>query len=191
MVSSSLEVNVGERIRELRKQQHLTLRALAARCGLSANAISLIERGETSPTLASLQQLAQALDVPVTELFRQGTDRQVVHVKHNCGKRIQYTGVLLESLGEGLAQRQFEVMRLVVEPGSCTSETPLSHPGQEFVYCLEGNIEYLVGGQRYHLAPGDSLMFESELPHSWHNTTDAPAAMLLVLPATQRHTVAH
>lgn len=187
----SLEVNVGERIRELRKKQQLTLRELAARCGLSANAISLIERGETSPTLASLQQLAQALDVPVTELFRQGTDRRVVYVKRNRGKRIQYTGVLLESLGGGLAQRLFEVMRLVVEPGSCTSETPLSHPGQEFVYCLEGSIDYQVGEQRYHLTPGDSLIFESELPHSWHNTTNAPAAILLVLPATQSHTLAH
>ena len=65
------EPNVGQRIRMLRDQRKLSLRALADRCGLSINAISLIERGENSPTVSSLHVLATALGVPITDFFEE------------------------------------------------------------------------------------------------------------------------
>ena len=70
---------VGQNIRELRTKRKLSLRALAELSGLSTNAISLIERGDNSPTVSSLHSLATALGVPVTAFFEQHTDGLVIH----------------------------------------------------------------------------------------------------------------
>ena len=191
MEPSTLETDVGARIRELRKRRGLSLRALAEHSGLSANAISLIERGATSPTLTSLEQLTRALGVPVGVLFQREEAARVLHIKRNASRGIQYTGVLLESLGEGLADRQFEIMRLTIEPDAQTQGTPLSHPGQEYVYCLEGTIHYQVADQTYVLEMGDSLNFHSALPHSWRNPTAEPSTILVVLTSSRDHTPAH
>lgn len=69
MASLEANLNVGQRIRRLREQRQLSLRALARLCGLSTNAISLIERGENSPTVSSLHALATALGVSITDFF--------------------------------------------------------------------------------------------------------------------------
>ncbi len=74
---------VGQRIRELRTGQGLSLRALAALSNLSTNAISLIERGDNSPTVSSLHSLATALAVPITAFFEQQVDGLVIHLKNN------------------------------------------------------------------------------------------------------------
>ena len=76
----AITINVGQQIRALREQQGLSLRALAERCGLSMNAISLIERGENSPTVSSLHLLALALNVPITAFFEAKQEQTVVFV---------------------------------------------------------------------------------------------------------------
>ena len=93
---------VGMRLRSLREAQGLSLRALAERCGLSTNAISLIERNENSPTVSTLQRLAIALNVPITDFFQEETKQTVVCIKRATGLRTQSTGVMMESLGIGL-----------------------------------------------------------------------------------------
>jgi quercetin dioxygenase-like cupin family protein len=80
-----------------------------------------------------------------------------------------------------MAQRSIEPLLLSLDPGAGSGPQPIIHPGQEFVFCLEGRICYRVDGQRYLLEPGDSLLFESTLPHSWENTDPSPARALLVL----------
>ena len=73
--------NVGQQIRAIREKQEFSLRALAERCGLSVNAVSLIERGENSPTVSSLHLLATALDVPITDFFREEHEQTIVFVE--------------------------------------------------------------------------------------------------------------
>lgn len=182
------EPNVGHRIRELRKQRKLTLRGLAESCGLSANAISLIERGESSPTVSSLIQLATALDVSITDFFKETDRRSAVYVQHDRGLRYRSDCGELESLGTGLYNQQLEPFRMVIAPGLGRVNAPIAHPGQEFIYCLEGVIEYYVNGRRYRLKAGDSLLFESENPHFWRNITDTSATILMVFQASHsRH----
>jgi transcriptional regulator with XRE-family HTH domain len=74
---------VGQRIKEIRRTKALSLRALAELSNLSTNAISLIERGDNSPTVSSLHSLAKALGVPITAFFDNLADGQVIHVKKN------------------------------------------------------------------------------------------------------------
>lgn len=176
---------VGLKIRELRAQRGFSLRVLAERCGMSANAISLIERGENSPTVSSLHQLATALEVPITDFFQEDSGMNAIHVRRGKGVRYRNDGLELENLGSGLPDQKLEPFRLTIEPGSSTVHDPVTHPGQEFVYCLTGEIEYYVGEDRYRLGTGDSLLLEATCPHSWRNSSQAPATILLIFQAAQ------
>ena len=184
MLDQKTESIVGQQIRKLRKQRGLSLRALAEICGMSANAISLIERSENSPNVSSLHQMAIALNVPITDFFYQESDPTTLFVKKDHGVRYTNNGVELESLGIGLPNQQLEPFRLMIEPGSGSAKDPITHPGHEFVYCLEGEIDYYVDEQNYHLGVGDSLLLEASIPHSWHNASRKPTIILLIFQAT-------
>jgi len=98
--------DVGRQIRGIRERRGLSLRGLAQRCGLSVNAISLIERGENSPTVSSLHQMATALDVPITDFFEDPHQQPVIFTPPDARLRTGANGVLLESLGIGLRDQQ-------------------------------------------------------------------------------------
>ena len=176
----SKDAAVGSRIREIRTERGWALRELGERCGLSANAISLMERGENSPTVSSLRRLAEALKVPITAFFEERHDQTCVYVKRGEGMRIQNADVELESLGFGLPHQQLEPFRMTMDPHAKTASGTIQHPGQEFVYCLSGQVDYVVGGERYQLKTGDSLLFNASTPHAWENSTDRPASILLI-----------
>jgi transcriptional regulator with XRE-family HTH domain len=184
VLDQKTESIVGQQIRKLRKQRGLSLRALAEICGMSANAISLIERSENSPNVSSLHQMAIALNVPITDFFYQESEPTTLFVKKDHGVRYTNNGVELESLGIGLPNQQLEPFRLMIEPGSGSAKDPITHPGHEFVYCLEGEIDYYVDEQNYHLGVGDSLLLEASIPHSWHNASRKPTIILLIFQAT-------
>ncbi|MCL4562146.1 MAG: helix-turn-helix domain-containing protein [Chloroflexi bacterium] len=179
------EPDVGMRLRFLRDQQGLSLRMLAERCGLSINAISQIERGENSPTVSSLHRLAKALNVPITDFFQPESRQRLVFVKRDMGLRTQSKGVIMESLGIGLTNQQLEPFRIMVGPEEGNTSDPISHSGEEFVNCLNGQIEYTVGGSIFRLEQGDSLLFDATQPHAYRNVLPTPASILLVFQTTR------
>jgi transcriptional regulator with XRE-family HTH domain len=187
---SKNEPPVGLQIREIRTSQGLSIRALAAKCGMSANAISLIERGLNSPTVSSLHRLSTALNVPITDFFSEDINQTAVLVKRDQGVRYRNGEVELESLGIGLPNQQLEPFRLTIEPQSGTLGDPISHPGQEFVFCLKGEIEYFVDDEPFILKAGDSLLLEATHPHGWRNSTEFPAKVLMIFQAAQDHYLA-
>lgn len=197
MAPSPQPPDVGARIRALRRKRGLSLRALASRCDLSANAISLIERGKTSPSIATLHQLAMALQVPIVAFFEDATPRADVVVSR-AGQRPQ-TGdgqVILESLGPGLKGSTLEPFEVTLGPGTGSGPEIMGHDGFEFVYGLEGEVEYEVAGTAHRLGVGDSLLFRAELPHRWRNPIERPARFLLVFgireePGPLRQHMAH
>lgn len=177
--------NVGARLRSLRESQGLSLRALAEKCGLSINAISLIERGENSPTVSSIHRLATALNVPITDFFQEEARQTMVFVKRNLGLQTESNGVVMESLGIGLYNQQLEPFLVKVEPGVANFDEPISHPGEEFVHCLEGKVEYCVGDHNFKMERGDSLLFDAMHPHTYRNQSQKPAAILMVFQASR------
>jgi transcriptional regulator with XRE-family HTH domain len=185
MMVENIAPNVGPRIRAMREQRGLSLRALAERCGLSINAISLIERGENSPTVSSLHLLATALGVKISDFFEDSHENAVVHVRHDQRLATRGHGLLMESLGIGLRHQQLEPFLVTVQPGAADPSETIVHPGQEFVCCLEGTILYQVGDQAYDLEAGDSLLFDATQPHSFRNAGDSPARMLVVFQAAE------
>lgn len=175
-----VEPNVGLRIRSFRERQGLSLRAVAERCGLSINAISQIERGENSPTVTTLHRLAMALNISITDLFNDESAQTVVFVKRGEGLSANGDHVLMESLGIGLRNQRLEPFRVIIQPQSGSRDDCVSHSGEEFVHCMQGEIDYTVGDITYHLEPGDSLLFEATQQHAYYNSTSEPATILLI-----------
>jgi transcriptional regulator with XRE-family HTH domain len=183
-MEDNIEPDVGSRLRSLRELQGLSLRALAERCGLSINAISQIERGENSPTISSLHRLAKALNVPITDLFLEDSRQTMVFIKKDLGLRAHSNGVVMESLGIGLVNQQLEPFRMVISAGAGNIDDPIAHSGEEFIYCLKGEVEYRVGSKLIHLEEGDSLLFDATQNHGYRNATAYPAIILLMFQAT-------
>ena len=177
------EPNIGPMIRRLRDAKNLSLRELAQASGLSVNAISRIERGENSPTVASLHLIATALDVRISDLFEAAHDSRVVFVKANQHRRSQADGITLETLATGLHNQQIEPFLITLAPSAGSLDNPITHPGQEFVLCLSGQVDYHVGERVFSLEAGDSLLFEASERHCFQNTGETEACILVVFQA--------
>jgi transcriptional regulator with XRE-family HTH domain len=175
-------VNVGGSLQRLREERGLSMRALAKSSGLSANALSMIERGRTSPSVSTLYKLADALNVPVTAFFGAPEERrQVIHLRASDRARVPIVRGTWEGLGGEKFTGRVEPFVLNLEVGGDSGPAPMAHTGHEFVFCLAGNIEYLVEENLYPLSPGDSLLFAAHLIHRWRNSGLEPAAVLIVL----------
>jgi transcriptional regulator with XRE-family HTH domain len=163
-------VDVGSRLRELRSERHKSMRALARASGLSTNALSMIERGRTSPSVSTLYKLAEALEVPITAFFRVDPPRQeIVFRKVGERRRIVFPHGLWEGLGGESFIGHVEPFMLTLDVGACSGPFGMMHTGHEFVLCLSGEVEYEIEGQKYLLTEGDSLIFAAQLRHRWCN----------------------
>jgi transcriptional regulator with XRE-family HTH domain len=173
--------DVGSQLRALRQQRGLSLRNLAELCDLSPNTISLIERGQSSPSVSTLHRLATALSVRITAFFDERAEPvQAVLTRAVERRRSANAHVLLESLGTGLEEQSLEPFLVTMKPGADSGQQPIVHSGQEMVYCLQGEVEYEVAGHLHRLAVGDTLLFEARQPHRWRNPGGSPVIFLLV-----------
>jgi len=177
-----LEETLGNRLRELRRQQGLSLRALAEKSGLSANTLSLIENGKTSPSVATLQQIAIALSIPITAFFEVKVNRDpVIHTRHDQRNSNAFLHGRLEEMGTGVGNEGLQPFVVSFEPRSDSGPQPLTHDGSEFIYCLTGRVIYNVVGEEYTLEPGDSLLFSSKMPHTWFNPLEEVSQVIIVM----------
>ena len=182
------EINVGRRLRELRAGRGLSMRLLAEKSGLNVNTLSLIENQRTSPSVSTLQQLAQTLQVSISAFFETNQDtKQIVHQKSGTRPKAAFSHGSIEDLGGGRTHFSIEPLIVTLDPRAGSGKYPIVHTGQEFVYCLEGCIAYSVDNETYLLEPGDSLLFEAYLPHHWKNMKDTFSRALLVLCPMDEH----
>ena len=177
-----LEESLGNRLRDLRRDQGLSLRALAEKSGLSANTLSLIENGKTSPSVATLQQIALALNIPITAFFEAQSSRDpVIHTRRGHRTSSAFRHGRLEELGSGVGNEGLQPFIVTFDPRADSGPQPLSHDGSEFVMCMSGRVIYNVAGEDYTLEPGDSLLFSSRIPHTWFNPLDEPSQVMIVM----------
>ncbi len=176
---NSLEVAIGRQVRAFRINQGMTVVKLAKMSSLSAGMLSKIERGLTSPSLATLRSLANSLHVPVTALFRRyEEERDVSFVKAGEGLNIERRGTR--------AGHQYQLLghtvgkSIGVEPYliTLTEESDVfpifQHSGVEFIHMLEGKVDYRHGNNIYTLRPGDSIFFDADAPHGPEVLTRLP-----------------
>jgi transcriptional regulator with XRE-family HTH domain len=181
-----LEESLGNRLRELRRQQALSLRALAEKSGLSANTLSLIENGKTSPSVATLQQIALALNITITAFFENKTIREpVVYTQKAQRNHSNFAQGMIEELGAGIGKEGLQPFIVTFSPHADSSPQAINHDGTEFIYCISGKVIYTILGQQYNLEAGDTIAFTSKIPHAWSNPLDEPAQVLIVLSTVE------
>lgn len=174
--------NVGVRLRRLREERGMSMRALAVASGLSANALSMIERGKTSPSVNTLNKLAHALGIPIAAFFDPQPPRQkVVFVRSDERSHLPFPKGVWEGLGGDRFVGRVEPFVLVLQSGASSGSHTLAHSGHEFVICLRGKLEYEAGNRTFLLDAGDSLLFAAQLPHRWHNPHREATNALIVL----------
>jgi transcriptional regulator with XRE-family HTH domain len=180
--------NVGQKVREIRSLHKFGVRDLARKSGISANALSLIESGKSSPTVSTLQRLAHGLDVPITAFFEsEPAPKQIVFTPASERPLAEFQATLMGNLGKDLAGNAIQPFVVSLPPKAGSGPEMIVHTGHEFVYCLSGTIRYRIEKAIYELKVGDSLVFESHLPHRWENPTESESEMILVLFHADQH----
>lgn len=189
-----LEVAIGREVRALRQQQGLTVAEFSQKSGLSGGMLSKIENGQASPSLTTLQALAQALSVPLTAFFRGFEEaRPAIHVKAGEGIETERTGTRAGHQYNLLGHLGSNSSGVIVEPYLITLTTAsdvfpaFQHEGMEFLYMLEGAVDYRHGDRTYPLRAGDSFFFDADAPHGPEVLVDLPARYLSIIayPARQ------
>ncbi len=188
----NLEVAIGRQVRELRKRQRMTGADLAAKAGLSVGMLSKIENGVISPSLTTISTLAHALGVPLVQLFAGYEEaRGCMHVKAGEGVEIERAGTraghqynLLGHIGSNNSGVVVEPYLLTLNDESDRFPT-FQHEGIEFLYVLEGRVNYRHGETVYLLEPGDALLFDSDAPHGPEDILDAPVRYLSIITYPQ------
>jgi transcriptional regulator with XRE-family HTH domain len=178
---------LGNFIRKYRLEQHLTIADVSARAGISKGMLSKIENGQTSASLSTLTKLAQALgltlssvfrnyDVPVggAQLVKAGEGLEVV-------RRGTKKGHTYHLLAYDKGPTQFLEPFLITIADESEVFPVFEHPGVEFIYMLEGKIEYRHGQFTYALGPGDSLTFQGDIPHGPERLVDVPIRFLAII----------
>jgi transcriptional regulator with XRE-family HTH domain len=178
----AISIDVAHRLRQLRESEQISMRELGRRSGLSANALSMIERGRVSPSVSTLYKIAEALGVSITRFFgEEPAQSDVVLVRAAERTRVPFVRGVWEGLGGEKFSGPVEPFVLTLEAGASSGTSPMVHTGREFVLCLRGNLEYLIERQRLELAAGDSLLFAAYLKHRWRNPGPTVVNALVVL----------
>ncbi|CAN5286698.1 MAG: helix-turn-helix domain-containing protein [Nocardioides sp.] len=182
----ALEEAIARNVRQLRQQQGLSVGDMAERVGISKAMLSKVENAQTSCSLGTLARLAEGLDVPVTSLFR-GADaeRPASFVKAGRGTKITRDGSQVGHVYQQLGTLRGEHKRLeclMVTLNSKSEVYPLfQHPGTEFIYMIEGVMDYGHSRSVYRMHSGDSLQLDGEGMHGPVELVELPIRFLSVI----------
>jgi len=191
MASVDATLNIGPRVRALREGMDLSLRELAERSGVSAPMLSQVERGETSPTLATAGRIAGGLELTLSQLLRLDESGSVSivradEVRTGGGS----TGHTFEVLTPPLPGLRAELSRHVLQPGAVTGgagDPPMHEPGsREVAHVQSGQLTLVIDGERHALCAGDTVTFDADLSHHFENPGPDEASFLAVVSAGLR-----
>ena len=177
-----IQIELGERLRGMRTERRLSLRHLAERSGLTASFISQVERGRASPSIASLSRLAAVLEVSVAQLF-EPAPRAGQLVRHDERRTIRLRG--LGEVDEYVTADPAGTLQVAIttfEVGGRSAERPFVHESdEECILVLEGQLEVVVGEDRYLLEVGDAVTYSPQTAHLARNVGSALARAIFVL----------
>ena len=188
-----LERSIGSQVRLFRQQLKLTVSEAAESAGLSPGMLSKIENGNISPSLATLNSLSMALNVPVTAFFRKYEEqRDCAYVPANQGLVIERQGTRAghqyQLLGHTMGKK-LSVEPYLITINEKTDVFPLfQHDGIEFIYMLKGKAIYRYADQTFTLSPGDSLCFDSDGPHGPEELLKLPVILISVIVSSRLET---
>jgi len=184
------ELQIGFKIRRLRQERRMTLQDLATATGLSKPLLSQIENEQVIPPLGTLLRISKAFRVALHTFFQEeGSSEKCILVRAGESHRLRrgrggsevQTPYTYYSLAYGKKHRNLEPFLIEFETRRWQSELQVSHEGEEFLFLLEGGLEFHYGDQVMTLAPGDSVYYDSTEPHGFIAPGDAPTRAVAVL----------
>jgi len=182
--------SIGPRVRALRDAMGLSLRELAERSGVSAPMLSQVERGDTSPTLATATKIAAGLELTLSQLLRLDEGQHVAISRAGARRRLDRGGHQIEELTPPLPRQRADVSLHELAPGAGTggrADPPMHEPGsRETAVVLAGSLALVLDGTRHELHQGDSVTFDADLPHHLENDGSEPTRFIAVIAAGLR-----
>lgn len=183
------ELQIGNKIRCMRQERRMTLQDVAEATGLSKPLLSQIENEQVIPPLATLLRIAKAFKVNLHTFFQQeGSTEKCILVRAGESRVLRrrrhgdstppYT---YHSLAYGKKNRNMEPFLIEFEPEEWREELLVSHEGEEFLFILEGELEFHYGDEVMELGPGDSVYYDSSEPHGYatHSTVRPRAVAVM------------
>ncbi|MFT6023930.1 MAG: transcriptional regulator with XRE-family HTH domain [Ascidiaceihabitans sp.] len=176
-------VDIGKKLQTIRKSCGLSQRELAARAGLTNGTVSLIEQNKTSPSVATLKNLLDAVPMSISEFFADLDDAQNPQFFFNAN---EFTELAPQSDGSTVSLRQLgnasnhtlQMLDETYPPNADTGPELLTHAGEEAGIVTEGEIEITVADQVKILRAGEGYLFDSRLPHRFRNTSAATCRII-------------
>ena len=162
------ELVLGSRIRSIREGQSRSLRSVAEAAGVSESFLSQVERGVASPSVASLRGIAEALGESIASFFDEREESSLGHLVRVADRRrlVHPKRHWVDLILTPRTSTKLQVIMSIVEPGQGSGDEPYAHDSdEECVIILKGTLRFWVGTEEYLLEEGDSLLFESRVPH--------------------------
>ena len=177
-------VDLGKRIKSIRKRKGLTLQDLSEKSGMSATAISAIERNVSSPTVNTLSSLGKALGESLSFLLGEA---EIAYVVTRADGRerpaTQARGIDLQNLASGVPGQRFHPMIGLLAPGATSGDELIAHHGDDFLFVIKGMLDVETNGDVIHLGEGDSVYLRESTPYCLRNTSAEESHIVLVSAA--------
>ena len=178
----STDVDVGERLRALRRFRRCTLRTIAARSGLSESFLSQVERGRSSASIASLRRIAEALGVSMADLFEPDGVPGPRVLRRDERPALSFGILGRKLLLTPRPLHHLEVFAGELEPGGSTGAQPYAHgDSEELFVVLSGSVQLELGGELFELERGDSIDYRSSTPHRVSNVGEGVAEVMWII----------
>ncbi|MGL5174922.1 MAG: helix-turn-helix domain-containing protein [Cetobacterium sp.] len=177
-------MSIGERIKKSRNEKSLSLRELATMVDLSASFLSQIEQGKASPSIENLKKIANSLDVRVSYLIEDEEVKKnsdLIRAKERKFVESVDSNTTLSLLTSSNIEKSMEPILYEIGPGGESGRSYYTHPGEEFIFVLEGSIDIYIEEAVHNLHEGDSFYFKSSQKHRFKNNTDKRARALWVV----------
>jgi quercetin dioxygenase-like cupin family protein/DNA-binding XRE family transcriptional regulator len=175
---------IGEHIRQLRLKRHVSVRSFAAQTGFSPSFISQLENGQVSPSLGSLQKIAETLGVTLGEFFAatasNAEEDLIVRPPERRRLDSTWTDAHLEALGSMTRGRRLEPVLATFGPGGRSGKHLHSHSREEFAFVVRGRVTLTLGGAENELGPGDAVTLPAHSPHRWENPGQETVEVLMI-----------
>lgn len=174
-------MQIGKKIRDLRLRRGQTVQQLATAAGLSKGFISQVENDRTSPSLATLADVAKALEVSVAYLV---VDEDPVPYVVRAGERTRLEVGGNTSRVEVLSaapKRNLELLQVEFPPGMSAGDKRHYHHGEECMLVLDGRVNVVCGEHTFALGPGDSIHYDGRVPHAIENAGDGVARVIVAI----------
>ena len=183
------ELNIGQKVRKLRKDGRLTLQDLSDLSGLSKPLLSQIENGQVIPPIATLLKIAKGLKVGIHFFFEEEEDRQKFVLLRSSDLKSSSRrpgndspqNYLYHSLAPGMRHKSMEPFLIEFETGEWDDSLLYQHDGEEFIYLLAGKLEFHYGQETMNLKPGDSIYYDSSEAHGYISLGSEKAKAVAVL----------